>query len=211
VLQEQQVLPKLAHNYSEKRTKAGFHKKGKVLRTCDVCGHRETTEIPAVASVRLSATKYVFDGKRHTPKVRVLDENGATLQRDIDYKLTYPGGRKEVGTYQIKLTLKGAYKGSKKLTFKILPQAVTALSTTPGKKSAVLQWEAAPGATHYVVYYSATSSGGYKKLGTTAKTSASMVQLDSGKAYYFRVRAIARTDDDQWNGALSVPVRVVAK
>lgn len=211
VLQPQQVLPKTAHTYTEKKTKGSFQKQGKLLRVCSLCGHRESTTIPAVTTVRLSEKKYVFDGKRHTPKVRLLDENGTTLQRDKDYKLTYATGRKAVGTYQIKIQMTGDYKGSKTVSYQIVPQAVSGLSAVPAKASAQLRWQAAPGATHYVVYYSTTKRGGYQKLGTTSKTSASMVQLKSGKVYYFRVRSITRADEKQWNGALSSPVRVVAK
>ena len=211
ILEKQKTVPMLSHTFTTKQTRAGYQKAGKVVRICSMCGKRETRYIPAVAVIRLSGTKYVFDEQRHTPKVRILDENGKYLQRDVDYKLTYPADRRSVGTYQIKLKFIGDYKGSKALTYQIVPAKVTNLKAKAGVKSAALSWDAAPGATDYVVYYSVTEKGGYKKLGSTSKTSARMVQLDSGKVYFFRVRSIAKIDGKQTNGAASAPVRVVAK
>lgn len=211
ILEKQQTVPMLSHSFTTKQTKAGYQKAGKVVRTCSLCGKRETRYIPAVATIRLSGTKYVYDEQRHTPKVRILDENGKYLQRDIDFTLTYPTGRRDVGTYQIKIKFIGDYKGSKKVSYQIVPAKVEKLTARAGVKSAALSWKAAPGATDYVVYYSVTEKGGYKKLGSTSKTSAKMVQLDSGKVYYFRVRSVAKIDGKQWNGAASAPVRVVAK
>ncbi len=211
ILVKQQTVPKLSHSFLTKQSKAGFQKQGKVVHVCSMCGKRETTLIPAVANIRLSDTKYIFDDSRHTPKVRILDETGEKLQRNRDYTLTYPSGRRSVGTYSIKIKLIGDYKGSKTVSYKILPAKVTKLTAKPGVKSASLSWTAAPGATDYVVYYSLTEKGGYHKLGSTAKTTASMVRLDTGKAYYFRVRAVTKAEGKQWNGSLSAPVRVVAK
>ena len=211
ILEKQNVVPMLSHSFTTKYTRAGYQKAGKVVRICSMCGKRETRLIPAVTTIRLSGTKYTYDEKRHTPKVRILDETGKYLQRDLDYTLTYPVGRRDVGTYQIKIKFIGDYKGSKTVTYKILPAKVTNLVAKAGVKSASLSWKAAPGATDYVVYYSLTEKGGYKKLGSTTKTSAKMVQLDSGKVYYFRVRSVTKTEDKQWNGSASAPVRVVAK
>ena len=211
ILVKQNVIPKTAHSFTTKLTKAMYHKAGKSVRVCSVCGFRETEVIPAVASIKLSATSYVFNEKRHTPKVRVSDENGKQLQRDVDYTLTYPKGRKNVGTYQIQIKFIGNYKGSKTVSYKVVPAKVSKVSAKAGVKKASLSWKPALGATDYIVYYSLTQKGGYQMLGTTKKTSASMVRLDSGKTYYFRVRAVTITEDGQWNGAISPAVKVVAK
>lgn len=211
ILEKQKTVPMLSHTFTTKQTKAGYHKAGKVVRTCSMCGKRETRTVPAVASIRLSGTKYVFDQKRHTPKVRILDETGKQLLRNTDYTLTYPSGRTSVGTYGIKIKFIGDYKGTKTVSYKILPAKVTRLTAKAGVKSASLSWKAAPGATDYVVYYSLTEKGGYKKLGSTQKTTASMVRLDSGVVYYFRVRSITKSEGKQWNGTASAPVRIVAK
>ena len=143
--------------------------------------------------------------------MRLIDSEGNVLRRDRDYTLTYPSGMKKVGTYDIVVKLIGNYKGSKTLTYKILPAGVRNLKAVPGVKSAALSWDPADGATDYIVYYSETKKGGYSKLGSTQKTSASMIQLDSGKTYYFRIRSVTRSGSDQWNGPLCSPVAVKAK
>ncbi|MBQ4364798.1 MAG: hypothetical protein II804_00865 [Clostridia bacterium] len=211
ILEKQKTVPMLAHAYTTKLTRARYQKAGKVVSTCSMCGKRETRVIPAVASIRLTGTKYIYDGRRHTPKVRIMDEAGKKLQRNVDYKLTYPAGRRDVGDYRIRIQFIGDYKGTKSAEYKILPGKVTKLTAKPGVKSAALSWNAVPGATDYIVYYSETEKGGYRMLGSTTKTSASMVRLDAKKVYYFRVRAVASVDDKQWNGAMSAAVRVVAK
>ena len=162
-------------------------------------------------SISLSAKSYVYNKKRHTPKVTITDKKGKVLQRDIDYTLTYPKGRKAVGTYQIKVAFIGKYAGTKTVKYKILPGVLSGLTAKAGSRSAKLSWKAVPGATHYVVYYSNTKKGGYEKLGRTTNTYANMLQLESGKRYYFRVRPITVKETGQWNGPISAPIKVIAK
>lgn len=67
--------------------------------------------------------------------------------------------------------------------------ATPKVSIKVGTKSVKLAWTKVDGAKGYVVYWSTKKNSGYKKLGTTAKTSTSVTNLTSGKTYYFRVRA----------------------
>lgn len=211
MLTAQKIIPKTAHTFQTKLTKAKYHKAGQFVQTCTVCGLRKSKTIARIETIVLSQKSYVYDGSRHTPKVVVRDEAGKVLKRNTDYTLTYATGRKKVGTYTIKVQFTGNYSGSKTLKYKIVPGKVTNLKAKPASKSAVLSWPAVPGATHYAVYYSQKKKSGYQKLGTTAKTKATMLQLKSGTTYYFRVRAVTIRGDAQWNGALSSPIRVIAK
>lgn len=211
ILEAQKVLPKTEHDFYTKTTKAKYHKDGKTLTVCALCGLRKTKVIPQIKTIKASEKSYTYDGKKHKPKVTLTDSEGNVLKRNRDYTLTYPSGRRAVGTYQIQIEMIGDYTGTKTVSYKILPAKVTNLQAKAGSKSAKLSWDAAPGATHYVVYYSVTKKSGYHKLGYTQRTSASMIQLESGKTYYFRVRPITRTDEGQWNGPMSKPVKVKAK
>ena len=211
VIEPQKTLPMSTHSFTTIKTPAKYHKNGSIVQSCAVCGMRKTTKIPRIETIRLSAKTFSFNGKRQTPKVIVTDQKGKILKKNTDYTLTYSEGRKRVGTYQIKIKFIGNYKGSKTLKYKILPGEATDLRASALVKSAELQWTAAPGATHYVVYYSQTKRKGYQKLGKTTKTKATMVQLKSGATYYFRIRPITLRDDQQWNGALTKPVKVIAK
>ncbi|MCM1364536.1 MAG: bacterial Ig-like domain-containing protein, partial [Faecalibacterium sp.] len=61
-------------------TKATASKAGKTVTTCTVCNKTiSTVAIAKIASVKLSKTSYVYDGKAKTPSVTVKDSNGKTL------------------------------------------------------------------------------------------------------------------------------------
>lgn len=148
-------------------------------------------------SASVSATKYTYNGKVHTPKVTVKDSKGNKLVKGTDYTLKYSNEKsKAPGEYSVKVSYKGKYKGVKSQTFKytIAPKAVTDLkvsSTT--KKTVKISFKKATGATGYIVYYSTSKSSGYKKLSTTSKTTITNNKLKSGKNYYFKVKAYTKT------------------
>ena len=79
----------------------------------------------------LSATAYTYDGKMHTPTVKVTDAKGKIISSS-NYSLTYSSGRKNAGSYVVKITFKGNYSGTKSLSFKInkASQKITATSKT---------------------------------------------------------------------------------
>ena len=72
-------------------------------------------------TVKLSATSLTYNGKVRTPIVSIVNPNGAKLTKDTHYTVTYASGRKNVGTYNVKVTMKGNYTGTKTLSFKIKP------------------------------------------------------------------------------------------
>ncbi len=78
------------------------------------------SEIKAIdPEVILSKTKYTYNGKARKPSVTVKD-GSVKLTKGTDYNVSYPSGRKKVGSYKVKVTLKGNYKGSGTATFKIV-------------------------------------------------------------------------------------------
>ena len=72
---------------------------GYMYRECSRCeeGYEEIT-LPQVTSIKLSATKYTYDGKVKTPTVTVKDSAGTKLILDTDYTIEYESGRKNAGT-----------------------------------------------------------------------------------------------------------------
>ena len=86
-----------------------------------------------------------------------------------------------------------SYAGTFTKKFKILPEKVTGVAVK-GKK---LTWNAAETAQKYFVYYRAGKTGAFQKLTATAKTGCSLKKLETGKLYYFKVRAYYR---DTGNG-----------
>ncbi|MBE6740657.1 MAG: hypothetical protein E7565_10145, partial [Ruminococcaceae bacterium] len=113
------------HNWKSNYTidkKATLTSNGEMSRYCandDCTGKTDVTVIDKIAKVELSATSYTYNGSVFTPTVLVKDAAGKTLKKDTDYTVTYASGRKNVGSYDVMVTFKGKYSGSKKLTFKV--------------------------------------------------------------------------------------------
>ncbi len=55
-----------------------------------------------------------------------------------------------------------------------------------------LSWSKTNNATKYIIYFSEYKTKGYKKYGTTTKTTATVKNLESGSKYYFRIKASAK-------------------
>lgn len=182
------------HKLKTTTTKATTSKNGKIVKTCTVCGKTiSTTTIPKVSTIKLSDSSYTYNGKTKTPSVTVKDSKGKTLKKNTDYTVTYGTGRKSVGQYTVKVTLKGNYSGSKTLKFTINPKS-TSLSSVKAKKKAVLvKWKKQTSQTSgYQIQYStdknfkkSTKEVTVSKNTTTSKT---ISNLKAKKKYYVRVR-----------------------
>lgn len=191
---------------------AEINKDGYIETFCEDCGlSYSKTVIPAIKTVKLSKTKYTYDGKRKTPSVTVLDREGKKLVEGTDYTVKYSSGRKKIGKYKVEITFDENYCGTKTLSFQIVPAKVTGLKATAGKKLAQLKWTAVKGATNYVVYYATKKDGTYKKAFITKGATAKVKKLKSGKTYYFRVRALSKLDSGNFYGAASAIKKVKIK
>ena len=83
----------------------------------------------------LSQTVYTYNGKQKTPEVTVKSPKGTVLKEGKHYTLTYPKNRTNVGSYKVKVTMKGNYSGTKYVTFKINPRATEILRLLREEKS----------------------------------------------------------------------------
>ncbi|MBQ5969399.1 MAG: hypothetical protein IJL52_04695 [Clostridia bacterium] len=190
------VIPAAGHKYTADTTSirpATTSKNGKVVKVCAVCGKgRIATVVSRIASIKLSASSFVCDGKTKKPTVVVKDADGNKLTKGVDYKLTYSSGRKKPGVYAVKVTFIGNYSGSKKLAFKIVPAAPKAVKAANDAKTGVTKivCSGVVGAEKYVFYYATAKDGTYKKLGTSDTRVLTTKALKSG-TYYFKVRAFA--------------------
>ena len=112
----------ITHSYKTTTTKATLTANGRVKTACTVCGYVKTNKVVySPKTFTLSATSVTYNGKVRTPTVTVKDSAGNVLKKDTDYTVTYADGRKNVGTYNVKITMKGNYTGTKTLSFKINP------------------------------------------------------------------------------------------
>ncbi|MBQ9860546.1 MAG: hypothetical protein IJO76_07745, partial [Clostridia bacterium] len=111
---------KLGHSYETTTTKATLSANGSVVKKCTVCSYVSSkSTISKVKSIAFKKATTTYDGKTKTPSVVVKDANGKTLKLGTDYTVTYPSAMKKIGTYKVKVTMKGNYSGTKTLTYKI--------------------------------------------------------------------------------------------
>lgn len=180
--------------YFEPEKAATLSKDGVKVRYCYMCYKKmETRAIPKIASIKLSKTAYTYDGKAKKPTVVVKDSQGKTLKLDEDYYVTYSSGRKNIGTYNVKVIFDGYYSGSKTLSFSVLPSKTNKITATQSASSINLKWNKVTGATGYRVYQYNSKTKKYEKLGDTTKNSYAVKNLKSGTTYKFAVKAYTKS------------------
>ena len=165
----------LGHNYKTTIKKATPKEDGYSDSVCTRCGdeHYKCIESPEV-----SITQYVYDydGKTKKPEVLVYKngEYNSYLSKE-NYSIVYPKESKKLGTYTIKIVLKGAYySGTFEESFKIQPKSVNPkkIKTKPYSKEQIsVSWKKVKGVDGYIVYRWSNKKGKYVKYKKTKKTS----------------------------------------
>lgn len=97
-----------------------------------------------------------------------------------------------------------------KLTVRTLPQTPT-LYVSSDDGDVIFNLSKVQGATGYVVYWSDSKNGQYKKLAAIKTTSAESSKFDTGKTYYFKVRAYTKTSGGNIYSAYSSVKSVTVK
>ncbi|MCR5666504.1 MAG: fibronectin type III domain-containing protein [Eubacterium sp.] len=156
-------------------------------------------------AVSLSKTKYAYNGKVKTPEVKVYRADGSKLTKGTDYTVTYPSGRKKVGSYTVTVKGKGDYEFTRKLTFQIVPAKAKITSLKAGKKNLTVTLAKKPaklGAAKYQVQYKKKGASKWKSVKITTKTKV-LKKLKAGKKYKVRVRAFKKVGSKTYYGAWS--------
>ena len=206
---------KVTHTYKTITTKATLSKNGKVEKKCAVCGKVSSkTTVKYVKSIKLSATSYTYDGKTKSPSVTVKDSGGKKLKKGTDYTVTYSGGRKDVGTYSVKVTLTGKYTGEKVLTFKIDPSKTSVSKLTAGKGSITATWKKAAKMSGYELQYATAKSFSGATTVTVSgdsTTKYALKNLKAKKKYYVRVRTYKIVNGEKvysaWSSAKNIKTK----
>ena len=211
IFAEQQDIPPLGHDtegVEPELIRATTERDGAYGVYCKVCNQvaEETTKIAQIdaASIKLSTATCAYNGKKRTPSVSVKDVNGVDLVEDVDFEVEYPSGRKNVGTYNIKVKFIGNYEGEKDLTFTITAGKTSKITATSSKKDYVkLSWSKVEGATGYRVYiYKNADSKSRKKIASVTGTTYNLTKDYSGKAlkigseYKIAIVAYTKFEDD---------------
>ena len=206
------------HSTTTKTQKATASKDGKITSTCTRCGTTtKTVKIAKVSKIKLSKTKYTYNGKKQTPSVTVKDSKGKELKVNTDYKVKLPSGRKNVGTYEVKITFKGSkYSGSKTLSYTINPKSTKLSKVSAKKKGFEAKWKKQSTQTKgYQIQYFTDSKfkSGNKtvtvnKNSTTKKT---ISKLKAKKKYYVRIRIYKTVGKQKYYSDWSKSVKVTTK
>ena len=170
------VTVKFKGNYSGTKTLT-YTIKGIDVSKCKVSFKKATT---------------TYDGTVKTPTVVVKNANGTTLTKGTHYTVTYPSGMKAVGTYKVKVTMKGNYSGTKTLTYKINPAATTLSKLTSGTKKLTVSWtKKSAQVTGYQIQYSTSkkfTSAKTKTITSYKTTKTTLTGLKAKTTYYVRIR-----------------------
>ena len=172
----------------------------------------------------LSSDSCTYNGKVRTPGVKVYA--GSEILHKADYNVSYQSGRKNVGQYIVKVTLKGNYSGTAIKTFTITPKKTKISSAQYNTKTGKLtiKWNKLSDkmSNDYIDGYQIQiasdakfSKNLYKKNIKGYKNCGSSV---SGKKYakagryaYVRVRTYKKVDGktifSEWSAAKKVKVR----
>lgn len=195
------------HTYKTTITKAMLKKNGKVVIKCTVCGNvSKTTTIYYPKTFKLSATSYIYNGEVKKPTVTVKDSKGNVLKKDIDYTVKYETGRKAPGTYNVKITFKGKYSGTKTLKFTIAPKATSKITAVQSTKAIKLTWSKVTGADGYRIYQYNTKTKKWDSIKTLKTTSFKVQNLKAGTAYKFQIKAYTKDDSTIWGKAATITV-----
>ena len=189
-----EVLP---HPFRDYLTKATLTKNGEIVTKCHVCDYVSKTEtVYYPKTVKLSATKFVYDGKQKTPELIIKDSKGNELLNSVHYIYSIPEERTEIGIYTVEVTFKGNYSGEKNLTFTIVPDVTSKITATQTLKTITLKWNKVPKADGYRVYVYDTKTKEYEKVKDVTGISLKIADLKSGTKYKFKVRAFTDTETD---------------
>lgn len=154
------------------------------------CNKPESLRLISEARIKLSSSKYVYDGKVKTPEVRAY-LGGKKLTLNKDFTVSY-SNNKNIGMATVTVKGCGEYSGSFSKTFKIstAKQKITKIKTAKGGFTA--KWKKQSMADGYQLKYANNSdfeNGKSKYVKTNSTTSLSVSKLRSGKTYFVKVRS----------------------
>ena len=152
-----------------------------------------------------------YTGEAKRPAVTVKDGDYTLFPQSTygDY-MPYWENNVNVGLAQVRIVgyTDGPYYGERVLTFEVVPQNLTVsdFTTETTANSVRLSWNAAPGATQYIV--SQNINGTWTRLGVTDVPEYTVTGLDQGE-YQFRVRPFAEVEGVNYYSTKNSPVVTV--
>lgn len=169
---------------------------GSITTKCKDCNITlSKSNISAPNKIVLGNDSYTYDGKTKEPSVKVYDKTGKVISA-ANYTISRSSGRKEPGTYTVKVTFKGNYSGTLSSSFKIQLGKVKGLKNGTLKTDSVqIKWNKLTGATNYQIYRYDPAKKKYVKLKTVSsgKSSYTDKKREAARAYKHKIRAYRST------------------
>lgn len=158
-----------------------------------------------ISDCNITVAKTVsYTGKALKPKV-VVKNGKTTLTNGTHYTVTYSSNKK-IGTGKVTITgvEKKGYKGSKTITFKIVPKKPSVSVKDKTTSSFTLSWKKVKGAKKYYIYKYDSKKKKYVQVTYTTKTSYTVKKLSSAKKYEYAVKAYAKKNYTSDYGKITV-------
>ena len=169
----------------------------------------EEEELDPVIAAKLSTTSYVYNGKAKKPSVTVT-EDGEKLTNKKDYKVTYPKGRKSIGTYTVTIKGAGDYSFTIKLNFVINPPATKIKSKSAKKTSITAKFTSKKGGVKYQLGYKKSSASTYSTANSSS-TKKTISKLSKNTTYNLKVRTYKvvknKTYYSAWSSVTSIKTK----
>ena len=179
--------------------KATNQKNGLLVRTCTVCGEKQTKRIARIASAKVKNIEKTYTGKPIENGITVKNKDGKELKINRDYTVQYKNNKK-VGVATMVITGIGKYDCTFTRSFRIIPKGTQFSKILPSAKKAALKWTPVTSqADGYLVQY-ATDASFQKNRKTQKVTDAATSSLTiKGRrektTYYVRIRTFRKADD----------------
>ena len=168
--------------------------------------------VTSIEKAKTTIEDQVYTGKALKPTVKVV-LNKKTLKKGTDYTVAYSNNKK-IGTATVTINGKGKYTGTKSVSFKILPNAVTGLKLTAGKRQMTVSWKKVSGVTGYQLqYYPKGNSASVKKviISSSKTVKKTIKSLKKGRVYYVRIRSYKKVNGSNYYSVWSTKKKVTIK
>ena len=164
----------------------------------------------AVNKIVLSASKYTYNGKTHTPSVKVYNQKGKMLSTD-QYTVTYSSGRKNLGSYTVDVYGKGDVTGTASAKYVITPAKMKTPSVKAGKKKLTVKWKKLGGGSQTYQIYVLKKGTKKAKYYTSTGSSKTIKKLSKKKYYYTKIRSYKKINGKTYYGSWSGTKKVKVK
>lgn len=162
-----------------------------------------------IRKVVLSKTLLTYNGKVQKPSVKVYDENGTRITEG--FKVSYPSGCKNLGSYKVTVTGTDNYKGTVTASYVIRSAKCKTPSVKAGKKKMTVKWKKLGGGSQTYQIYVLKKGTKKAKYYTSTKTSKTIKKLAKKKTYSVKIRSYKKISGKTYYGAWSGTKKVKIK